>query len=99
MPRAGPVSGFGVGSGGGTRIENDGRRVWRMHCDFGEWLCKVFNDFLMHDYDHQVTHDAVDKVIANINQKYKSKATFYVATPSEGARVLKMWNSEIVVTK
>lgn len=44
----------------------------------------------MHVYDHQVNHDAVDKVIANINQKYKSKATFYVATPSEGARVLKM---------
>lgn len=43
----------------------------------------------MNDY-HQVPQDSVDKVIANINQKYKSTATFYVATPSEGARVLKM---------
>ncbi|XP_059473612.1 galactokinase-like [Neocloeon triangulifer] len=37
-----------------------------------------------------VNQDAVDKVIANISSKYPGKATFYVATPSDGAQIVKL---------
>ncbi|XP_065332478.1 galactokinase-like [Cloeon dipterum] len=37
-----------------------------------------------------VKESEVEKVISHINEKYSKEATFYVATPSEGARILKL---------
>jgi hypothetical protein len=42
----------------------------------------------MHLYSSQAPKNIADKVIANMQKKYKGNPTFYITEPCEGARIL-----------